>query len=93
MGRPLGSPNKNKLEAINKRIEALGFGTPMQLLLKVMVDEKADLFARMDAAKALLPYMHRKQPTATEIELSGSKVLVEKLEEIYGHKQIASDQA
>jgi hypothetical protein len=84
MGRPKGSPNVPKLQAITKRIEALGMDTALGLLLSVMVNEKNEMIMRMDAAKSLLPYMHKKQPVATEIELMGSVNLIERLNEVYG---------
>lgn len=39
---------------------------PARLLLKLLEDESADMDRRIDAAKTLMPYCHRKLPTLIE---------------------------
>jgi hypothetical protein len=43
--------------------------TPLEYLLSVMRDDKADLTRRIDAAKAAAPYVHAR---LSAVELSGS---------------------
>lgn len=48
------------------------YGTqPLHFLMSVMVDDSENLDRRIDSAKALLPYMHRKMPTLVEVATPG----------------------
>lgn len=47
--------------------EQLGGITPMQLLMSIARDEDEDIGARVEAAKILMPYVHKKMPIATEV--------------------------
>ncbi len=64
-GRPKGRKNKpgERLAAV---IERHGYQAPSAFLLNVLTDEEQPIPARMDAAKALLPYELKKQPTAID---------------------------
>ena len=68
-GRQAGTKNKDrtKLEAAAK---AKGI-TPLEYMLEVLInkDKSHDPEARMDAAKAAAPYIHRKMPLAIEAEV------------------------
>lgn len=69
MGRPKGSLNKATL------VGYIGTSKdPAHLLLRVLADEGEEMSQRMDAAKTLMPYVHRKQPTA--VETSGDPLSV-----------------
>jgi hypothetical protein len=57
-GRKLGSPNKASA-ARQAKVAATGI-TPLDYMLKVMRDEKADAGRRDDMAKAAAPYVHPK---------------------------------
>jgi hypothetical protein len=57
-GRKRGTRNKKTLETI-ERVMASGTA-PLDYLLAVMRDEKADPVARFEAAKAAAPYCHPK---------------------------------
>ena len=57
-GRKKGTPNKRTAE-LTKAVEASGL-TPLEYMLSVMRDEKADMPLRMDAGKAAAPYVHPK---------------------------------
>jgi hypothetical protein len=46
--------------------EQLGGITPMQLLMSIARDEDEDVDARIECAKILMPYVHKKQPVAME---------------------------
>lgn len=41
--------------------------TPAQFLMSVMVDEKWDMGDRIESAKSLLPYFHRKMPVQVDM--------------------------
>ena len=54
--------------------------TPLEFLLSVMADHDEPMDARIDAAKAAAPYMHRKMPIGIEMPNSGvGAVNLEKL--------------
>lgn len=57
-GRRKGVPNKATQER-QKRVAATGI-TPLDYMLKVMRDDKADVSRRDDMAKAAAPYVHPK---------------------------------
>lgn len=45
---------------------------PAILLLKVLQDEGEDMDRRLDAAKTLMPYCHKKLPTMIEADVTAS---------------------
>lgn len=57
-GRKKGAPNKASAER-QAKVAATG-DTPLDYMLKVMRDEKADASRRDDMAKAAAPYVHPK---------------------------------
>lgn len=57
-GRKPGAPNKASIER-QKKVAATGI-TPLDYMLKVMRDAKADPGRRDDMAKAAAPYVHPK---------------------------------
>lgn len=57
-GRKSGTPNKASVER-QKKVAATG-DTPLEYMLKVMRDAKADASRRDDMAKAAAPYVHPK---------------------------------
>ena len=70
MGSRKGIPNKSTL--LRKWI-----GTakdPAALLVEIMADPTQDLDKRIDCAKTLMPYVHRKQPIEVESDNSSSGV-------------------
>lgn len=69
-GRKKGSQNKlTKARQEAKDIVGVVEGEmPLDFLLRVMRHEKVPYIARVDAAKAAAPYLHRKQPQAHELE-------------------------
>lgn len=64
-GRPKGSPNKKTL-ALKERLLEMG-AHPELVLAEFMLDEGKPDAVRIEAAKALMPYVHSKMPT----ELTG----------------------
>lgn len=65
-GRPKGVPNK---ATAKKREEVAASGLmPVDYMLSVMRDERQEDSARMDAAKAVAPYLH---PKLANIEHTG----------------------
>lgn len=65
MGRPAGS--RNKTMKLNGQPCSLTF------LLRQMENTELEMRERIDCAKAILPYQHRKMPTA--IDLTGDVAL------------------
>lgn len=73
-GNPKGKPKgaltkvgKMTLAERQKLVEENDWLTPLRFLMSVMVCEENPLDVRMDAAKAALPYIHRKMPQAVEL--------------------------
>jgi hypothetical protein len=73
-GNPAGKPKgaltkvgKMTLAERQKLVEENDWLTPLRFLMSVMVCEENPLDVRMDAAKAALPYIHRKMPQAVEL--------------------------
>lgn len=65
-GRKAGVPNK---ATIARQAEIASSGlTPLDYMLGIMRDEGNDVLTRMDAAKAVAPYVH---PRLAAIEHSG----------------------
>lgn len=64
-GRPKGARNKYKLLS-----EYIGGPRDAGLfLLKILEDNDAPMEARIDAAKTLLPYQHKKMPVDNSVAL------------------------
>ena len=58
-GRPKGARNKRTVELIEKAV-ASGYQDPVDFLLSIVADTKADMSLRIDAAKAAAPYVRAK---------------------------------
>lgn len=70
-GRPKGSPNKRTL-AFREALEKIGGGkgaSPELVLAEVMLNKAEPTTVRVQAASALLPYLHSKMPTAIDLGL------------------------
>lgn len=88
-GRPKGARNKRSVaaEALTK-LAVKGKKTPLEFLLALLTNEKADLGLRMEAAKAALPYCHKKMPTDVNVEnpsgtgIAGGVMLVPPTEDL-----------
>ena len=63
--------------------------TPLNYMLEIMRDENAPPTRRDDMAKAAAPYIHRKQPRATEVSDSGRKPVVVKIVEFVSSERPA----
>ena len=72
-GRQKGTPNKRTAE-LREQVAKSGL-TPLDHMLKIMWDPKAEPALRMDAAKAAAPYCHSKLSTV-EVGGSGGQPLV-----------------
>lgn len=70
-GRRPGSGRKksgvNTLRAEAERAVIWTGKTPAEFFQEIMDDDKQPMQLRLDAAKAATPYVHRKQPEASEI--------------------------
>lgn len=68
-GRPKGRIGKTTMMTLQERqalLDANEWLTPLRFLMSVMVCDENPLDVRMEAAKAALPYIHRKMPQAVE---------------------------
>ena len=73
-GRPKGSLNKATQQEI-ATIKASG-QSPLAFLASTMRDADKPLQRRIDCAKAMLPYVHKKQPVAIEARTSTLRVAI-----------------
>jgi hypothetical protein len=75
-GRPKGARDKISKElekAVAEMPSTLGDGLlPLDYMLAVMRDQKADDSMRLEAAKSAAPYVHKKQPA--DVNLTGVEV-------------------
>lgn len=71
-GRRPGIPNKASAER-QKKVAATGI-TPLDYMLKVMRDGKADVSRRDDMAKAAAPYVHPRLATTTHQGKNGGPI-------------------
>ena len=69
-GRPKGAPNKRTAQAIESA--KAGGIMPLDYMLSILRDPKADAAARADMAKAAAPYVH---PKLASIENKGDLTL------------------
>lgn len=65
-GRKKGVPNKVTLKKAEE-IAKSGL-TPLEFMLKILRDNKQEVSARMEAAKAAAPYVH---PRLANVEVAG----------------------
>jgi hypothetical protein len=65
MPRTKGATNK-------PRPQLLGRPCSMEFLIRTMEDEEQQMPLRVDCAKAILPYQHRKLPQAVEADVNAS---------------------
>lgn len=66
MGRLKGSVNKNTLAERRRNARAVAAGiTPVEYLLGIMRDENEKQDKRIDAAKAVAPYLHARLQATT----------------------------
>lgn len=81
-GRPKGSKGKKTLrdEKVIAEAEAKGL-TPMSYLLSVMINAREPRNVRIHCAVALLPYMHKKLPTDTNVTMKTPQELVAAVQE------------
>lgn len=77
-GRPKGAVNKTtaKREA---EIAASGL-TPLDYMLGVLRDEGNSIEARMDAAKAAAPYVHKRMPQAVDLGSDPDRPMLHRIE-------------
>ena len=74
-GRVKGSKNKSTIvreqllncAEVQEKILSGEFKSPLSFLIGVYSDETEDIKTRILAAKEVASYLHKKQPTATEI--------------------------
>jgi hypothetical protein len=67
-GRPKGSPNKKTL-ALKEALAEMG-AHPEIVLAEFMLNVKLPASLRVEAAKALIPYVHSRMPTALDVGLT-----------------------
>lgn len=75
-GKPKGSKSKLN-QALGVVKDLIGDGqTPLEYLLEVMRNKRADVDLRIDAAKGAAPYVHKKKPQ--DVNMSGDLNLTHK---------------
>lgn len=68
-GKPKGAVGKHTKMTLEERkalLDECEWLTPLRFLMSVMCFDENPLDVRMEAAKAALPYIHRKMPQAVE---------------------------
>lgn len=74
-GRPKGSANKRTREIADKAAsEGL---TPLEFMLQILRDEKAEMGQRFEAAKHAAPYIHPKLSNVDATVDGESRIIVE----------------
>jgi len=58
--------------------------TLLQEMYSVAMDREQNMQDRQGAAKIVMPYLYRKMPTSTEVEVKGNDGIIAALKEIYG---------
>lgn len=81
-GRKLGSPNKASAER-QAKVAATG-DTPLEYMLKVMRDAKAEPGRRDDMAKAAAPYVHPKLASMQHTGRNGGPIQTVDLTKLSG---------
>lgn len=81
-GRKPGAPNKASAER-QKRVAATGI-TPLDYMLKVMRDNKADASRRDEMAKAAAPYVHPKLASMQHTGRNGGPIQTVDLTKLSG---------
>lgn len=81
-GRKRGVPNKASAER-QRRVAATGL-TPLDYMLKVMRDEKAESSRRDDMAKAAAPYVHPKLASMQHTGRNGGPIQTVDLTKLSG---------
>lgn len=79
-GRPVGSKNRRTImkEQIAAGLVRQGI-TPLEFFQNVLEAENMPLSFKMDAAKQMFPYVHRKMPVAVEMIGEGDAPLPTKV--------------
>jgi hypothetical protein len=85
-GRTKGTPNAATVAlAAAAMIQAQpGAQLPLEYLIELMRSPETKEEIRVHAARALLPYLHKRLPIAAEIDVTGMEKMVQLLEAVYG---------
>jgi len=58
--------------------------TLLQELYTIAMDRTEEKPTRLTAAKTIMPYLYRKMPVSSEVEIKGNDGIIAALKEIYG---------
>ena len=58
--------------------------TLLEELYSLAMDREEDKATRINAAKTVMPYLYRKMPVSSEVEIKGNDGIIAALKEIYG---------
>lgn len=58
----------------------------LQEMYAMAMDRARDDTTRQGAAKIVMPYLYKKMPVSTEVEVKGNQGIIDALKEIYGMK-------
>lgn len=53
---------------------------------QISMDRSKPFNERIQSARLVIPYLYKRMPQSTEIEIKGNKDIVDSLQEIYGYK-------
>jgi hypothetical protein len=71
-------------ELMQRGLVASGGVTPVEVLMRNMVDLTAERETRIQCAIALMPYYHKRQAQAVEVDLTMARQVSQQLELVYG---------
>lgn len=60
--------------------------TLLQEMYNMAMDRERDDTTRQGAAKIVMPYIYKKMPVSSEVEIKGNEGLIAALKDIYGVK-------
>lgn len=58
--------------------------TLLEVIYNLAMDPEEDKLHRLSAAKTVMPYLYRKMPISSEVEIKGNEGIIAALKEIYG---------
>ena len=76
--------NINQGRTITMKIKNTEELTLLEEMYAMAMDRARDDTTRQGAAKIVMPYLYKKMPVSTEVEVKGNQGIIDALKEIYG---------